>query len=120
MKPESATPPTARRPTSWQASPTGRIPRSVETARIYVRMLAAVAGDLVLATLPYGGVFLIGGVVRAMQPFLERFGFADAFCDKGRFSEFMTQFPVSVIEDDYAALTGCAVHLAAAAERERG
>ena len=39
--------------------------------------------------------------------------YADAMRDKGRFAGFMKNFPVHVIEDDYAALTGCAHHLAA-------
>ena len=38
-------------------------------------------------------------------------GFSDAFRDKGRFSGFMKNFPVYVVEDDYAALTGMAAHL---------
>lgn len=86
--------------------------RAEATARVYVRTLGNVAGDLALTLLPYGGVYFIGGVVRAMQPFLGRFGFAQAFRDKGRFGEFMAQFPVWVVEDDYAALTGCASYLA--------
>ena len=40
-----------------------------------------------------------------------RFGFDEAFRDKGRFAGFMKNFSVSVIEDDYAALTGCASHM---------
>jgi glucokinase len=38
-------------------------------------------------------------------------GFREAFYDKGRFSEFMEQFPVHLVDDDYAALTGSAAHL---------
>lgn len=79
--------------------------------RLYVRLLGAEIGNLALVHLPFGGIFLIGGVARAFQPWLDRFGFADAFRDKGRFAGFMANFAVSVIEDDYAALTGCAVYL---------
>ena len=32
--------------------------------------------------------------------------------DKGRFAGFMKNFPVYLVSDDYAALTGCARHLA--------
>lgn len=89
----------------------GNDERAAETARIYVQMLGNVAGNLALTLLPYGGIYFIGGVVRAMLPHLARFGFDAAFCDKGRLSEFNQQFPVWVIEDDFAALTGCAVFL---------
>ena len=54
----------------------------------------------------------MGGVSRAFAPYLERFGFGAAFRDKGRFADFMDDFPVSVVTDDYAALTGCAAHMA--------
>jgi glucokinase len=89
----------------------GSDPRAKATAEVYVRMLGNVAGNLALTVLPYGGIYFIGGVVRAMTPWLMEFGFGAAFRDKGRFAGFMDQFPVSVIEDDYAALTGCASFL---------
>jgi glucokinase len=61
--------------------------------------------------LPFGGIYLIGGVARHFAPHLLRLGFQDAFYDKGRFSDFMEQFPVHLVDDDYAALTGSAAHL---------
>jgi glucokinase len=88
-------------------------PRAVAAAHHFVRILGAVAGDLALVHLPYGGIYLAGGVARAFAPHLSRFDFSGAFCAKGRFSDFMRQFRVAVIEDDYAALIGCAAHLAA-------
>ncbi|SEM83178.1 glucokinase [Pseudorhodobacter antarcticus] len=82
-----------------------------DTARLFVRLLGAVAGNLALTHLPFGGIYLCGGVVRAFAPRLAAMGFETAFRDKGRFGSFMQQFSVCVIEDDYAALTGCAVYL---------
>ncbi len=79
--------------------------------RHYVRLLAQVMADLALITLPMGGIYLIGGVARAFAPWLERFGFEDAFTDMGRFSELVARVPVAIVEDDYAALTGCAAYL---------
>ncbi len=89
----------------------GSDPVATEAGEAFVRLLGRVAGDLGLIHLPFGGIYLIGGVARAMQPYFGRFGFAGAFRDKGRFSSFMESFSVHVIEDDYAALTGCAVYL---------
>lgn len=78
----------------------------------FVRLLGRVAGDLALIHLPFGGIHLIGGVARAFTPHFERFGFAAAFRDKGRFAPLVAEFPVRIIEDDFAALTGCARRLA--------
>jgi glucokinase len=82
------------------------------TARIYTRVLASYLGDLALIHLPFGGIFLIGGMARAMTPFFADCGLEKAFRAKGRFSEFLGNFGISVVEDDFAALTGCAAHLA--------
>jgi glucokinase len=86
-------------------------PLALRTVETYVRLMGCVAGDLALVHLPFGGVFLIGGVARAMSVYFDRFGFETAFQSKGRFTDFMTRFPVSVIEDDFAALTGLASRL---------
>ncbi len=85
------------------------------TAAQFARTLGNVAGNLALIHLPFGGIYLAGGVARAFAPYLNRYGFAAAFREKGRFAEYMDQFSLSVIENDWAALIGCAHHLAAAA-----
>ncbi len=87
--------------------------RATAAAHVFTRILGTVAGNLALIQLPFGGVYLVGGVARAFAPYLNDYGFGDAFRDKGRFAGFMSNFAVSVIEDDYAALTGSAAHLAA-------
>ncbi|MEM1274710.1 MAG: glucokinase [Pseudomonadota bacterium] len=83
-----------------------------ETVRMVVQLLGAVVGDLALITLPKGGIYLVGGVTRNLAPWLEPFGFAEAMAAKGRFGKFVAQFGVSLVADDYAALAGCAAHLA--------
>jgi glucokinase len=86
-----------------------------QTATLYIRLMAQNLGNLALTHLPFGGIFMIGGVARAMAPYLADLGFAKSFADKGRFAEFMQNFRVTLITDDYAALTGCAAHLASTA-----
>lgn len=90
----------------------GSVPTAQAAVARFIRYLGIVAGDLALSFLPFGGLYLCGGVARAISPHLDAFGFSDEFCSKGRFSDFMRQFPVWVIEDDFAALTGCAAYLA--------
>ena len=88
-------------------------PMAQQAVQVFVRLLGGVVGNLALTHLPFGGIYLAGGVARAFVPYLEAFEFQRWFCDKGRFAEFMQNFSVSVIEDDYAALIGCANHLEA-------
>jgi len=85
--------------------------RAVETVRVFTRILGTVAGNLALVHLPFGGIYLVGGVARHVAPFLDAFGFDEAFRDKGRFAGFMQNFAVTVVEDDYAALSGAVSHL---------
>ncbi|KMK67432.1 glucokinase [Puniceibacterium sp. IMCC21224] len=95
-----------------QAVESGTNPRAERAVQVFTRILGRVAGNLALVMLPFGGIYLIGGVVRHFGPHLLRMGFAEAFADKGRFGPFMAQFPVHLVTDDYAALTGSAGHLA--------
>lgn len=87
-------------------------PRAQRTLHLFVQFFGRYAGDLALTTLPFGGIYLVGGVIRHLGPYLRPLGFAQAFADKGRFGTYMTQFPVDLVTDDYAALRGCAAHLA--------
>lgn len=78
----------------------------VELARI----LGTVTGDLALTFMAEGGVYLAGGIARAISPLLteETGPFRTAFAQKGRMGDQMKRFPILLIEDDSAALLGCA------------
>ena len=89
----------------------GNDARAREAVMMFVRLLGRVAGNQALDHLPFGGVFLAGGVARAMAPHMPAFGFAEEFRAKGRFGVFMRDFPVRVIVDDFAALIGSSAHL---------
>ncbi|MBO9464908.1 ROK family protein [Tropicibacter sp. R15_0] len=86
--------------------------RAVRTLRLFVRFTGRYCSDVALITLPFGGIYLVGGVMRHVGPHLMDLGFGEAFADKGRFSDYMAQFPVQLMTDDYAPLAGCAGHLA--------
>ncbi len=83
-------------------------PQWREAGRVLVRLLGVTVGDLALVNMPIGGIFLVGGVANGLASVLEEPGFADAFRDKGDYSEFMQRFSVSLITDDLLALRGCA------------
>ncbi len=89
----------------------GANPDAQLAAEHFAHLLGIVTGNLSLVHLPFGGVFFAGGVARAFSRHLQKLGFAESFRAKGRFAGFMGRFPVAVIEDDYAALVGCASHM---------
>ena len=57
--------------------------------------------------LPMGGVYLIGGLARAVAPLLGS-TFRAAFEAKGPYTGIMRDIPVSLIVNDDSALRGCA------------
>lgn len=94
-----------------QAIAAGDDPVAQAAGRSYVSFAGRVAGDLALIQLPFGGIYFIGGVARAFAPHFAPMGLSEAFRDKGRFSDFTDQFQLCLVEDDYAALKGCAAHV---------
>ena len=78
---------------------------------VFCGFVGSYFGDLALTTLPEGGIFLIGGLARALCPFVDENNFGVAFCDKGRFSEMNKSFGVYLVMDDFAALKGCSAYL---------
>jgi glucokinase len=84
---------------------------AAHAARLYTRILGQVLADLALIHLPYGGIYLIGGMSRAMTPHFSTYGFAEAFRETRRVDLLEKDFSVTVVEDDFAALTGCAAFL---------
>lgn len=77
----------------------------------FCRLLGVELGNLALRTLPYGGIYLVGGMSRAIAGHLTNSPFEEAFLDKGRFRKLMKEFPMTVINDDFAALNGCARYI---------
>ena len=89
-------------------------PVAAHAARLYVHILGQTLADLALIHLPYGGIFLIGGMSRAMTPSFASLNLTAEFRESRRVDLLQKDFAVTVVEDDYAALTGCAAYLAAA------
>lgn len=89
---------------------------ATHAARLYTHILGQTLADLALIHLPYGGIYLIGGMARAMTPHFATYGLTQHFREPRRVDLLQTDFSVTVIEDDYAALTGCAVYLAQRAQ----
>ena len=71
-------------------------------------VLAAQAGNVALASLATGGVYLGGGMSPRLLPLLRAPRFLERFRAKGRFADFMQRVPLHVILHPRAALLGAA------------
>jgi glucokinase len=95
----------------------GESPAARAAGEIFARLLGLAARNLAVTLLPTGGIFLCGSVARAMAPHLNDLGFAETFRARGRIPGEIGDFAVSLINDDTAALTGCAAALTGNPER---
>lgn len=75
---------------------------------MFVDILGAVAGNLVLSGTTTGGLYLCGGIPPRILPFLKDGRFLKAFTDKGRFQTYLEQIAVRVVMNPQTPLTGAA------------
>jgi glucokinase len=78
------------------------------TLELFVSILAAEAGNLVLRHMATGGLFFGGGIPPRILSFLEKPLFAKWFGRKGRLSRLPEKAPVRVILNSKVALVGAA------------
>jgi len=74
----------------------------------FVSILGAEAGNLALKVLATGGVYVGGGIVPRILPFLRKAIFMRSFRDKGRYTDLMDRIPVHVILAPDIVLIGTA------------
>ena len=74
----------------------------------FVRAYGAAAGNLALTVLPFGGLYLAGGIAPANLDLLRAGAFMQAFLDKGRMRSVLERVPVHVILDTDVGLLGAA------------
>jgi glucokinase len=79
---------------------------------VFVSIYGARAGNVALAFMATGGMYLGGGIAPKILTRLQAGAFMRAFVDKGRFEPLLRQIPVRVILNDRAAVLGAA-HIAA-------
>ena len=80
-------------------------PIAMKTAQMFTSHLGAVMGDLAVALMPTGGVFLVGGVAEKNR-WLFKDTFRDAFNAGGRFSELRRSMNLYVSEQDEFGIVG--------------
>lgn len=74
----------------------------------FCALLGSVCGDFVLATGSYEGLYLAGGIIPGMIPFLEQSPFLQRLAAKGAMQDHLEQVPVRVITSPQPGLIGAA------------
>ncbi len=80
---------------------------------IFVSAYGAEAGNLALKLLPYGGLYVAGGIAAKNLPLMTESTFLDAFTHKGRVSPLLDRVPVHIVLNPQVGLIGAALKAAA-------
>lgn len=83
------------------------------SVNLFLAAYGAFAGDMALACLARGGVFVAGGIAARLLPAIANSRFLESFNDKAEHAALAARMPVHVTADDRLGLRG-ALHLAAA------
>ncbi len=77
-----------------------------ETMVLFSKIYGAQAGNLALNCLPYGGLYIAGGIAAKNQSLLRSKQFLDAFLAKGRMQSILKDIPVKLITNTELGLIG--------------
>ena len=83
-------------------------PLCTRTVETFAGIFGSVAGDLVLTLGAWDGVYLTGGLIPILLPWLERGRFRERFEAKGRFRDIMEKVPTQAIMNPEPGLLGAA------------
>ncbi|MEM1039873.1 MAG: glucokinase [Pseudomonadota bacterium] len=81
---------------------------AARTLNLFCTVLGRLAGDLAVTSMAYGGVYLAGGIVQKIAPFVHTSGFREAFEDKAPHTELMRTMPTWLVQHELPALLGLA------------
>lgn len=78
---------------------------AVQAVKLFANIYGAEASNLALKCLPYGGVYLAGGIAGKLLPSLQQY-FMGGFLAKGRYQSLLQDLPVRVCLNNECALEG--------------
>ncbi len=83
-------------------------PACIETLQIWMEAYGAEAGNMALRILPFGGVYIAGGIALKILPKLKQGSFVRAFSDKEKLSTQLAKIPIYVVLNEDAPVLGAA------------
>lgn len=85
---------------------------SEQAMQLFVEAYGAEAGNLALKLLPYGGLYIAGGIAPKILPLIEGGDFLLHFSQKGRMRSILEDIPVKIILNQQVGLIGAAIRAA--------
>lgn len=76
------------------------------TIAVFMKVFGRIVGDLTLAYNALGGVYIVGGIGRALAPMYARSGFLESFCNHPPYADRLRRAPLYVVTHDQPGLLG--------------
>lgn len=83
-----------------------------QTLKIFVEAYGAEAGNLAIKLLPYGGLYIAGGIAPKILPLMQEGSFLLNFSQKGRMRSLLEDIPVHIVLNQQVGLIGAAISAA--------
>ncbi len=83
---------------------------SEQAMHMFVDAYGAEAGNLALKLLPYGGLYIAGGIAPKILPLIQGSSFLSALIDKGRMLPLLEMVPVHIVLNPQVGLLGAALY----------
>ncbi len=81
-------------------------PAAAEAVDRFLSLYGAEAGNVALRCLPFGGLYVAGGIAPKLRARIERGGFLEGMLAKGRMRRLLERVPVRLVLDPAVALLG--------------
>jgi len=73
---------------------------------MFLRIYGAFVGNVALAALPHGGIYVAGGIAAKIAATMREGAFLRAFLDKGRFTGLLETLPLHIVTNPQVGLLG--------------
>jgi glucokinase len=82
------------------------------TMEMFMQNYGAEAGNLALKVLPYGGLYIAGGIAAKNLELMRSGIFLEAFQQKGRMRSLLQEIPIQIVLNQQVGLIGANIHAA--------
>ncbi len=88
----------------------GGDPLAKHALDIFIGIYGAAVGNLALTTLPFGGIYIVGGIAPKLLSQIKGKNFLQAFSDKGRLQQLIQDIPLHIVLCTEIGLRGAALY----------
>ncbi len=89
----------------------GSEPIARQALQLFISIYGAFVGNIALAALPRGGIYIAGGIAAKIATEMQQGGFTQAFLAKGRFAGLLATLPLAIVKNPQVGLLGASLRV---------